>query len=425
MRLFQTKTHYISQIFNVNIQVYHLDNIKACYFSSPDQSNQNPIHRSNMVNPIFSLYWVWAIFFFASESDGFRDRGAVLGHHSPPAIFVFGDSLSDTGNLMAAFPFLADAENSPYGSTFFHGPSGRYSDGRLIIDFMASKWGFPFVEPYFENIVPNYRRGINFAVSGATARNVTEPIPFFLPLQTDQFVRFKRSVNASLNSEHKSDCLVSHVPEVKSFEDGLYMIFIGVNDILNSLFLNASAPPFVMEEIVPRVISSIFKAVQDLYKEGAKNFIVFNIPAIGCTPMVLTLGSSGPFNSTDGLGCLKDYNQVARYSNNELEKALAILTHQIEHINIMVADIYGFMLKTIANPARYGFDDRAKFKACCGFGGDPFNYNPLVPCGGNPAAKACSQPSKYTSWDGLHFTDAFNHRFVEEMMKSTPFPKFY
>lgn len=50
-----------------------------------------------------------------------------------PAIFNFGDSNSDTGGLSAAFgqaPF-------PNGQTFFHHPAGRYSDGRLIIDFIG------------------------------------------------------------------------------------------------------------------------------------------------------------------------------------------------------------------------------------------------------------------------------------------------
>lgn len=70
-----------------------------------------------------------------------------------------------------------------------------------------------------------------------------------------------------------------------------------------------------------------------------------------------------------------------------------------------------------------GFDETVKFKACCGYGGDPYNYNPLVPCGGNPLAKSCSRPSEYMSWDGLHLTDAFSHQFVEEMMRGRPFLK--
>jgi len=50
-----------------------------------------------------------------------------------PAIFNLGDSNSDTGTHSAAFTAL----NSPNGDTYFHMPAGRFSDGRLIIDFIG------------------------------------------------------------------------------------------------------------------------------------------------------------------------------------------------------------------------------------------------------------------------------------------------
>lgn len=50
-----------------------------------------------------------------------------------PAIFNFGDSNSDTGGLSAAF----GQAPPPHGETFFHAPAGRYSDGRLVIDFIV------------------------------------------------------------------------------------------------------------------------------------------------------------------------------------------------------------------------------------------------------------------------------------------------
>ncbi|KAF6150249.1 hypothetical protein GIB67_000123 [Kingdonia uniflora] len=71
----------------------------------------------------------------------------------------------------------------------------------LLKSNAASKWGLPFIEPYFKNIGPSYRHGINFAVAGATVINITEEVPIFFPLQTDQFDRFKRRVYASLRSK--------------------------------------------------------------------------------------------------------------------------------------------------------------------------------------------------------------------------------
>lgn len=50
-----------------------------------------------------------------------------------PAIFNFGDSNSDTGGYSTSY-YRA---RPPYGKTYFHMPVGRYSDGRLMIDFMG------------------------------------------------------------------------------------------------------------------------------------------------------------------------------------------------------------------------------------------------------------------------------------------------
>lgn len=65
---------------------------------------------------------------------------AILGSCSYTSIFSFGDSLTDTGNLH----FLSthqrpDCFRPPYGSTHFHHPNGRCSDGRLILDFIGTK----------------------------------------------------------------------------------------------------------------------------------------------------------------------------------------------------------------------------------------------------------------------------------------------
>ena len=59
-----------------------------------------------------------------------------LGHSECDfeAIFNFGDSNSDTGGFWAAFP----AQSGPFGMTYFNRPTGRASDGRLIIDFLGN-----------------------------------------------------------------------------------------------------------------------------------------------------------------------------------------------------------------------------------------------------------------------------------------------
>lgn len=54
---------------------------------------------------------------------------------SYPAVFNFGDSNSDTGELGAGLGFQYVL---PYGQNYFKTPSGRACDGRLIVDFLSN-----------------------------------------------------------------------------------------------------------------------------------------------------------------------------------------------------------------------------------------------------------------------------------------------
>ncbi|KAL6842660.1 hypothetical protein ACP4OV_027504 [Aristida adscensionis] len=102
----------------------------------------------------------------------------MLGQSLPPPaacyprVFSFGDSLADTGNYR--FVYANDTAEPalwpPYGETFFHNATGHFSDGRLVIDFIAEALGLPFVPPYWGgSAAADFACGANFAVGGATA----------------------------------------------------------------------------------------------------------------------------------------------------------------------------------------------------------------------------------------------------------------
>lgn len=55
-----------------------------------------------------------------------------------PAIYNFGDSNSDTGGISATL----SRAGPPTGETYFGIPTGRASDGRLIIDFIGNFFFF-------------------------------------------------------------------------------------------------------------------------------------------------------------------------------------------------------------------------------------------------------------------------------------------
>ncbi|KAF6148330.1 hypothetical protein GIB67_025549, partial [Kingdonia uniflora] len=100
-------------------------------------------------------------------------------------------------------------------------------------------------------------------------------VPFYLPVQTDQFVRFKRRVCATLRSKDQSDFVDSRVPQVKAFKDGIYMIFIGVNDIRLSLFQHKLSPAEVKNKTVPSVVAAISKAIHGVGSSIAISFSVY------------------------------------------------------------------------------------------------------------------------------------------------------
>lgn len=76
-------------------------------------------------------------------------------------LFVFGDSYVDTGNLGNS----ANSWKKPYGFTFPGKPAGRFSDGRVLTDFVGLLSHFYFCVFAFSSFPINTRFTLSKLVS--------------------------------------------------------------------------------------------------------------------------------------------------------------------------------------------------------------------------------------------------------------------
>lgn len=319
-----------------------------------------------------------------------------------PLLINFGDSNSDTGGLLAGAGLPIGL---PHGITFFHRGTGRFGDGRLVIDFFCEHLHLSYLSPYLDSLAPNFTSGVNFAVAGA----MTLPpfIPFALDVQVRQFIRFK---NRSL--ELLSQGSGNFINE-EGFQRAIYMIDIGQNDILQALYASNLTYATVVTKI-PSFLAEIKLAIQNLYQYGGRKFWVHNTGPQGCVPKELALHAHND-TDLDQIGCFRVHNDVAKDFNKGLLKVCKELRSVLKDATIVYVDVYTIKYNLFAKYKKYGFEK--PFKACCGYGGEPNNYNAKATCG-QPGYSICDNVSSAIIWDGVHYTEAAN-RVVATSILST------
>lgn len=95
---------------------------------------------SYLVMEIYSITYCLLLLIVA-EAHALKQQLHKHHHHrrhgssSVEKIFVFGDSYADTGNYRKSVP---GPWKEPYGITFPGKPAGRFSDGRVLIDYIGA-----------------------------------------------------------------------------------------------------------------------------------------------------------------------------------------------------------------------------------------------------------------------------------------------
>ncbi|XXG57039.1 hypothetical protein AAC387_Pa03g4296 [Persea americana] len=328
-----------------------------------------------------------------------------------PAIFNLGDSNSDTGGLSAAFtPVLW-----PNGITYFHMPAGRYSDGRLIIDFIANSLGLPFIHPYLDSIRANFSHGANFATAGSTIRRPQSQSgysPISLDIQSWQFNQLKNRSQSAYNQEGVFKELL---PKEDYFSRALYTFDIGQNDLTAGGYLNLTATQISAN--LTDILNKFTAVVKDVYEQGGRSFWIHNTGPLGCLAYVLY-----PFtkDQLDQVGCAIPLNELAQDYNKRLNQTVVQLRKDLPLAAFTYVDVYSAKYNLFREPEKYaGFDD--PLMVCCGTGGQ-YNYNgfrcghSFVVNGTEITVGACKDPSARINWDGVHYTEAANEWIFKQIV---------
>ncbi|KAK7395810.1 hypothetical protein VNO78_16380 [Psophocarpus tetragonolobus] len=335
-----------------------------------------------------------------------------------PAIYNFGDSNSDTGGISASFVPIP----APYGEGFFHKPSGRDCDGRLIIDFIAEKLNLPYLSAYLNSLGTNYRHGANFATGGSTIRKQNETIfqygisPFSLDIQIVQFNQFKARTK-QLYEEAKTSLERDKLPVPEEFSKALYTFDIGQND-LSVGFRKMSFDQ--IRESMPDIVNQLANAVKSIYQQGGRSFWIHNTSPFGCMPVQLFYKHNIAAGYLDQYGCVKDQNEMAGEFNNQLKDRITKLRTELPEAAITYVDVFAAKYALISNTKNEGFVD--PMKICCGYHVNDTH----IWCGNLGSANgkdvfgsACENPSQYISWDSVHYAEAANHWVANRILNGS------
>ncbi|XP_075098789.1 GDSL esterase/lipase At2g31550-like [Nicotiana tabacum] len=327
-----------------------------------------------------------------------------------PAIFAFGDSLLDSGNNNFILT-LFQANHPPYGQSFPNQvPTGRFSNGKLVSDFLAFSLGIkdtipPFLDPNLP--VSELKTGVSFASAdfgfkGAGFDDLTnvktQGIPIFT--QVENFKKYIEILKGVVGEKEALDII----------KDALVLIMAGSNDIalsLNNGFLRrldlglSGYHSFLhqrLEEIIKR-----------LYDNGCRNVLITGLPPLGCIPAQMTARSS--FNRQ----CIQNLNSEAQSYNQKLTEILPRIQGTFPGSKLVYADLYQPLIDMNTNPQKYGYLEVGR--GCCGTG--LFEVGWLC----NHLTPICSNASQFLYFDAIHPTELAYHSISDYFM-TTAIPLF-
>ncbi|KAL6594266.1 hypothetical protein ACP70R_048459 [Stipagrostis hirtigluma subsp. patula] len=261
-----------------------------------------------------------------------------------PAIIVFGDSTVDAGNNNY-IPTIIKGDFPPYGCDFDGGvATGRFSNGRLVTDFVSEALGLPSSVPAYLDpscTVDQLAMGVSFASGGTGLDDLTAESASVIPMsqQLEYFKEYKEKLKIA-----KGESMANEI-----IAEALYVFSIGTNDfILNYFVLPLRRAQYTPPEYATYLAGLAGDAVRAIYDLGARKIAFTGLGPFGCVPSARTLNHDEPGE------CNEEHNEVAMRFNAELQAALRKLNGELAGAQVVYAETYSIASAIVANPAAYG-----------------------------------------------------------------------
>lgn len=303
-------------------------------------------------------------------------------------LFVFGDSLSDSGNS----GFISTNAGSlppifpppPYAGA-------RFSNGPVAAENLWRAFN-PSAPPLQASLLG----GTNFAIGGATT-GVKNYIQFSdFPIAPDLKNAYANTGNAWQLNQFGSP----------SFDPAtsLFLVWMFPNDAFTSLATGTAGVGTFdglssadgLAALVPTAVSNIIGTVKELASKGGRHFLVPNTPDLGTIP------------SFQGTAFQPFFTNLSVDFNTALATALGQLSQERPDLDIVDFQTDDLFADVKADPQAFGFtnvDDR---------------------CLASFSSPPCSTPDAYLFWDGSHPTAAghalIGDRFYQTVRQPVPAP---
>ncbi|CAL5039002.1 unnamed protein product [Urochloa decumbens] len=325
-------------------------------------------------------------------------------------MFVFGSSVVDNGNNNFLNGSGVRADYLPYGVDFPLGPSGRFSNGRNVIDALGELLRLPGLVPPFADPRTRRRaaalRGVNFASGGSGILDNTGKLTGEVVSLRQQIRNFEAVTLPDLRAQMRGDHRIKGHDSFQRcyLSKCLFVIGTGGNDYLLNYFnprKNGTEGGPALPDFTRSLITKLADHLQRLYGLGARKFVIFSIQPTGCTPVVRA------FLNITGAACIEPVNDAVALFNSELRRLVVDgARSRMPAARLAYIDSYKIIKDMLDHPGKHGV--RETGRACC----EMSRSSSGVLC--KKRGPVCRDRTEYVFFDGLHPTDAVNARIARK-----------